>query len=62
VSTVRSWTDLGGRVGEVRRAVADVGPLLRFRGAGLRGRSRKAAVVAFAVIVVITVLAAWLPA
>lgn len=67
MSTVRSWTELVGRVGssvrpgDVRRAVADVGPLLRFRASGLRGRARKGAVLAFAVIVVITLLAAWLP-
>jgi hypothetical protein len=61
VSTVRSWTDLTDWAGDARRAVGDVGPLLRFRGAGLRGRARKAAGFAFGVIVLITVLVAWLP-
>ena len=40
----------------------DVVPLLRFRTAGLRGRSRRVAVLAFIGIGLITVLAGWLPA
>lgn len=67
MSTARSSTDrtrptLRGRWAEARRATLDVVPLLRFRGAGLRGRSKKAAAIAFGVITVLTVLAAWLPA
>jgi hypothetical protein len=54
VSTALSWT-------ETRRAVADVGPLLRFRTAGLRGRARKGVIVALAAMVTLTVLAGWLP-
>ena len=37
-------------------------PLLRFRGAALRGRSRRSAASALGVILVLSVLAAWLPA
>lgn len=50
------------RWSEAGRATADVVPLLRFRGAGLRTRSRKAAAVAFGVVVVLTVLAGTVPA
>jgi hypothetical protein len=50
-----------GFLTEQARAVADLGPLLRFRVAGLRGRSRKVTVFAFGLIAVLTVLAAWLP-
>jgi hypothetical protein len=55
----------GDQVGVWRRAVratADVGPLLRFRAAGLRGRSRTAVLAGFGFILVVTLLAAWLPA
>jgi hypothetical protein len=38
-----------------------VGPLLRFRSSGLRGRARRAATIAFGLIILLTVLAAWLP-
>ena len=63
MSTARSWTERA-RDGEpeARRATTDVVPLLRFRGAALRGRSRRTALGAFGVIAVLTVLAAWLPA
>jgi hypothetical protein len=42
--------------------LSDLGPLLRFRTAGLRGRSKTLVVVGFGVILAMTVLAAWLPA
>jgi len=58
--TARS-SSRAGFLAEQVRAVADLGPLLRFRMAGLRGRSRKMAAVAFTLIGVLTVLAAWLP-
>ena len=51
-----------GRVAEVRRATADVGALLGFRLAGLRGRSRRVAPVALSVLAAITLLAAVVPA
>lgn len=54
MSTARSWSSW-------RQAARDVGPLLSFRTAGLRGRSRTAATAAFGLIVVLTLLAAWLP-
>ncbi len=47
---------------EVRRAVADLPPLLSFRLSGLRGRSRLAAPIALTVIALLTVLAAVVPA
>ncbi len=47
---------------ETRRAAADLRPLLAFRMAGLRGRSRRAAAIAGAVIVGLTVGAAVIPA
>jgi hypothetical protein len=63
VSTARSWTETGRGIWlDGRRATREVVPLLRFRGSGLRGRSKRAALVAFGVIAVLTVLAAWLPA
>ena len=67
VSTARSSTDEAARTQtpsrwrDAVRATTDVGPLLRFRTAGLRGRSRTAVVVGFGFILVMTVLAAWLP-
>lgn len=67
MSTARSSTDPRthpaheGLLRETWRATADVGPLLRFRSAGVRGRSRRAVVAAFVVIAVVTVLVAWLP-
>jgi hypothetical protein len=63
VSTVLSSTERSrSRWAESSRAAADVVPLFRFRGAGLRGRSRSAAGFAFGVIALLTVLAAWVPA
>jgi hypothetical protein len=59
VSTALSWTS---PVAKWRRAARDVGPLLRFRAAGVRGRGRTAIIAAFGLIVVLTLLAAWLPA
>lgn len=47
---------------EVRRAVADVGPLLRFRGSALRGRARPVVTAALSVVAGLTVVSAWLPA
>ena len=61
MSTARSSTETGP-VADVFRAVRDVGSLLRFRLAGLRGRARLAAPIALAVIAAITVAAATLPA
>lgn len=46
----------------IRRAVADLGPLLKFRGATLRGRGRRLAAIGLTIIVGLTVLAAWTPA
>lgn len=43
------------------RAAADVLPLVKFRTAALRGGSRFVAAIGFAIIAVLTVLAAWLP-
>lgn len=62
-STDRSpVTERPSRWRDAVRAVADVGPLLRFRAAGLRGRSRTAVVAGFAFILTVTVLVCWLPA
>ncbi len=44
------------------RAATDVIPLLQFRGAGLRGRSRTAALFGLGAVVLATLLAGWLPA
>ena len=49
-------------VTESRRAVGDVGPLLRFRSACVRGRSRTTLVLALAFLLAFTVIACWLPA
>jgi hypothetical protein len=65
VSTARSSTDrvaLLRPVTEARRAARDVGPLMGFRLAGLRGRARRAAPIALGVIAAITVAAAVVPA
>jgi hypothetical protein len=65
MSTAASSTDLPARRGlwaEARRAFADVGPLLQFRSASLRGRSQRIAAYGLALIGVLTVLAGWLPA
>lgn len=62
LSSTEGRSGLRSRFGDIRRAVQDVGPLLRFRGAALRGRSRRAAVFAFVLIGLLTVLAGWLPA
>ncbi|MGZ5416070.1 MAG: hypothetical protein ACXWDI_02730 [Nocardioides sp.] len=67
VSTALSSTDeaarkqTSSRWRDAVRATTDVGPLLRFRTAGLRGRSRTAVTVGFGFIVVMTLLVAWLP-
>lgn len=47
---------------EVRRAVGDVAPLIAFRLAGLRGRSRRMALIGLAVMVLVTIGAATVPA
>ncbi len=67
MSTVVSSTEPAlrlpeGRWDEVRRSLSDLGPLLRFRAASLRGRSRRVAVLGLGVIGILTVAAAWLPA
>ncbi|HET6626296.1 MAG TPA: hypothetical protein VFG63_07890 [Nocardioidaceae bacterium] len=63
MSTAHSWTDRPRDLwSDARRATGDVVPLLKFRGAGLRGRGKRAAGIAFGVIALLTVLAAWLPA
>ncbi len=66
VSTALSSTETRDRglslLGEARRAVADLGPLLAFRSSTLRGRGRRLATYGFGVIGVLTVLSAWLPA
>jgi hypothetical protein len=59
VSTARSSTDPAF---DALRAIRDVGSLMRFRMAGLRGRARLAAPIALAVIGAITVAAATVPA
>ncbi len=51
-----------GWVRDQRRAFADVGPLLKFRAAGARGRSRTTLVLVSAVMLGLTVAASWLPA
>ncbi|HET7385176.1 MAG TPA: hypothetical protein VFJ19_00765 [Nocardioidaceae bacterium] len=56
--TARFSTEVWSEAG---RSVAAVGPLLSFRAAGLRGRARTGAVIAMVSLLVITVLAAWLP-
>jgi hypothetical protein len=48
--------------GETLRAVRDVGSLMKFRLAGLRGRARLAAPIALSIIAVITVGSATIPA
>ncbi len=69
MSTGRSWADPSGRAdratrrsAEIGRAVADLRPLLRFRTSGLRGAGRRAAGLALALLVLLTVAASWLPA
>ena len=66
MSTARYSTDLAGlllRVGdEAIRATADVRALVAFRAAAVRGRGRKVVRAALALIVVLTIAAAWLPA
>jgi hypothetical protein len=62
LSSADRLTSAPGRWDDVLRAVADVGPLVRFRTAGLRGHARTIVRVALTVIVVLTVLSAWLPA
>ncbi|MGH3510613.1 MAG: hypothetical protein ACRDPI_10370 [Nocardioidaceae bacterium] len=50
--TAPSWTE----------AVQDVGPLLRFRAAGLRGRGRRLETLGLALVLLLTLLAAIVPA
>jgi hypothetical protein len=59
VPTARSWTE---PLRELGRSAHDVGILARFRLAGLRGRARYAPLVALAVLGLVTVTAATLPA
>ncbi len=65
MSTALSSTDSAraklGWLAEVRRAAADVGPLLSFRAGTLRGRARRYATIGLVTIGVITLLVAWLP-
>jgi hypothetical protein len=61
VSTGHSWTERAGW-SDARRACADVRPLLAFRTAGLRGRSRQVAAYGLGAMLLLTVLAGWLPA
>ena len=60
-STDRGRTGTPSRWRDMARAVTDVGPLLRFRTAGLRGRSRTAVLAGFGFILVVTLLVSWLP-
>lgn len=48
-------------IAESRRAVGDIGPLVRFRFAGMRGRSRRTARIAIAVFVALTLAAIFVP-
>ncbi len=50
------------RAAATRRSVTDLGPLLRFRGASLRGHARVGVPVALGVMLGLTVAAAWVPA
>ncbi len=67
MSTAPSSTEpVAGRVHssrwqDARRAVTDVGPLLRFRASRVRGRSRTTLVLGLGLILAITVLVGWLP-
>lgn len=64
MSTAASSTDGLRGTGywpQLRRATADVGPLLRFRAAGVRGRSRTGVLVGFGFILAVTVVVSWLP-
>jgi hypothetical protein len=49
-------------VAESRRAISDVGPLIRFRAAGLRGRGKRAARTAMVIGGLLTLAAATVPA
>ena len=62
MSTAGSSTDVPGVVAEARRAVADLRSLFRFRAAGLRGRTRRAAPLALGSIALITLAVSVLPA
>jgi len=62
VSTAHSLTDAPTGVREPRRSVEDAWALLLFRRASLRGRSRHLAAYGLGAMVVLSVLAAWLPA
>ena len=65
MSTGRSSTEVSARStvrAEARRSTADVGSLLRFRLAGLRGRARMAAPLAVGVIALVTLAVAVVPA
>ncbi|MGZ4492451.1 MAG: hypothetical protein ACXVEU_17285, partial [Nocardioidaceae bacterium] len=62
MSTAPSWTSPAGYAARWWDAARDVGPLLRFRGASLRGRSRNGALIGLGVILLVTVLVSVLPA
>ena len=69
MSTAHSSTEAHGLAACNRRrwndgllALQDVGPLIAFRASAVRGRRRVVAAAALALIVVLTVLFAWLPA
>jgi hypothetical protein len=67
VSTALSSTDTGSRtvrsrLDEARRALADTRALFEFRAAGLRGRARRYAAYGVTLILLLTLLAGWLPA
>ncbi len=61
MSTVHSSTETGA-LAEVRRATGDLGSLLRFRVAGLRGRARRAVPIALGVMALVTLACAAVPA
>lgn len=52
----------GGRLGDVRAGLADTRSLLAFRSSSLRGRTRRLATYGVALIVLLTLASAWLPA
>ncbi len=67
MSTALSSTESGttsrrlGRGERARRAVTDVGPLIRFRSSGVRDRARSAVKLGLGFILTVTLLVAWLP-
>ena len=52
----------GGRLGDVRAGLTDTRSLLAFRASSLRGRTRRLATYGVALIVLLTLASAWLPA